>query len=293
MTFYHDSFLAGVSRTIAMHTMFEPEDSVLVGVSGGPDSMALLYAMIDMSPEFSLTLSVAHVNHGIRGTDADKDELFVRSLSEKLGLPFHVKHGNVPHFKKTHRMSMEEAARTMRYEFFFNLVKEKGFTKIALGHHADDNAEQVLMNLLRGSGPTGLAGIPPKRRNIIVRPLIYSSKKAVDTFVRNKNIQYVRDSSNQDKRYLRNRVRHHLLPVLTDSYSTEIKKHLNRLARIVTDEEHWVKGYAKKEFDHHAIIDQDKSIFLNIEWLNSLPIAFRRRILRHAIHERGFAENRV
>ena len=183
MIFYHDSFLAGVSRTIAMHTMFEPEDSVLVGVSGGPDSMALLYALFDMSPELSLTLSIAHFNHGIRGADADKDERFVRSLSEKLGTPVYVKHGNVPHFKKTHRLSMEEAARDMRYAFFFELVKEKGFTKVALGHHADDNAEQVLMNLLRGSGPTGLAGIPPKRRNIIVRPLIHSSKDDVDAFV--------------------------------------------------------------------------------------------------------------
>ena len=286
MTFYDDNFLADVSRTIAIHAMFEPEESVLVGVSGGPDSMALLYALIDISSTqpLPLTLSIAHFNHEIRGADADKDECFVKSISEQLGIPVYVKRGNVPQFKKTHGLSMEEAARVLRYQFFFELAEEKGFTKIALGHHADDNAEQVLMNLLRGSGPTGLAGIPPKRQNIIVRPLIYSSKKDIATFVRKRNIQYVKDSSNQDEHYLRNRIRHHLLPVLKASYSAEIKRHLNKLARIVSDEDIWIKDYTKKEFDKHAIIDKDASIFLNIGWLNTIPIAFKRRILRHAIH---------
>lgn len=284
MTFNHDNFLKKASRTIATYAMFEPGDSVLVCVSGGPDSTALLYALLDLSAELSLTLSIAHFNHAIRTEEADKEAGFVKSLAKKLDIPFYVKKENVLRFKKISRLSLEEAARELRYKFFFDLADKKGFTKIALGHHSDDNAEQVLINLIRGSGLTGLSGIPAKRQNIIVRPLIHSSRDEIEEFIRKRDIRHVLDSSNQDKRYLRNRIRHHLLPTLKDSYNPGIKQNLNRLAHIITDEEAWILGYVKTEFDRHAIIGKDNSLFLNTAWMKDIPIALRRRILRHAIY---------
>jgi tRNA(Ile)-lysidine synthase len=284
MTSHHNNFLKKVSRTLAMHAMFEPEDSVLVGVSGGPDSTALIHALQDMSDELAITLSIAHFNHEIRRETADKEAGFVRSLAKKLNIPFYVKNENVLHFKKINHLSLEEAARELRYKFFFDLAKKKGFSKIALGHHWDDNAEQVLMNLMRGSGLTGLSGIPAKRQNIIVRPLIHSSRDEIEEFIRKRDIRYVSDASNQDKQYLRNRVRHHLLPILNDSYNPGIKQNLNRLAQIITDEEDWILRYVNAEFDKHAITGKDNSLFLNIAWIKCLPLALKRRILRHAIH---------
>ena len=149
MTFHHNNFLSKVSRTIATYNMFAPGDSVLVGVSGGPDSTALLYVLIDLSAELSLTLAVAHFNHEIRKEEADKEAVFVQSLAKKLALPFYIKNENVLSFRKQNRLSLEEAARKLRYRFYFNVAKKKGFNKIALGHHSYDNAEQMLMNLIR------------------------------------------------------------------------------------------------------------------------------------------------
>ncbi|MBW2222149.1 MAG: tRNA lysidine(34) synthetase TilS, partial [Deltaproteobacteria bacterium] len=164
-----------VEKTIKNYKMFDPQDSVLIGVSGGPDSVALLYVLLEIASGLSLTLGVAHLNHGIRGNDSDRDEKFVASLAKKLELPFYFKKKDVLSYKKHHKLSLEEASRSVRYEFFHQIAGENKYNKIALGHQGNDNAELVLMYLFRGSGPTGISGIPPVRDNFsqyskIVRP---------------------------------------------------------------------------------------------------------------------------
>ncbi|MBW2219115.1 MAG: tRNA lysidine(34) synthetase TilS [Deltaproteobacteria bacterium] len=283
MTFQHDYFLSKVSRTIATYNMFAPGDSVLVGVSGGADSTALLYTLIDLSAELSLTLAVAHFNHEIRKEEADKEAAFVQFLAEKLALPFYIKNENVLSFRKQNRLSLEEAARKLRYRFYFNVAEKKGFNKIALGHHSDDNAEQVLMNLIRGSGLKGLSGIPAIRQNMIVRPLIHSSRKEIEKFIQKRDLRHVLDASNQDSRYLRNRIRNSLLPILEESYNPGIKENLNRLSNIITDEEDWISTFVETEFKKNVVVAKDKSLLFAVSWIEGIHLALKRRILRHAI----------
>ena len=202
MATYDDTFLTRISRTIEKHNMFSPGDSVLVGVSGGADSTALLCALVDLSGEFSLSLAVAHFNHEIRIEEADRESDFVKSLAEKLAIPFFMKKKNALDFARQNRMSLEEASRKLRYRFYLDTAKSNGFSKVALGHNSDDNAEQVLMSLVRGSGLKGLSGIPPVRQEKIVRPLIHCSRSEIEEFISRRNIVHVSDSSNQDSRFL-------------------------------------------------------------------------------------------
>ena len=157
-----------VSRTISCHGMLAAGDRVLVAASGGADSTALLYVLHSLVPGRGITLAVAHLNHGLRGKAADDDACFVRNLASRLGLVFHGERIRMD----PSQGSIEERGRRARYDFFDRLTDEYDYSKIALGHHMDDNAEAVLLHLLRGSGIRGLSGIPPVREQRIIRPLI-------------------------------------------------------------------------------------------------------------------------
>lgn len=285
MPYQDDFFLRRVLQTITAHRMFKPGDRVLAGVSGGPDSMALLYALVSLSADLSVTVAVAHFNHQIRQEDAASDAEFVRAQAEQLALPFFFKKEDVLGYQKQHRMSLEEAARELRYRFLFDVAETQGFSKIALGHHADDNAEQVLMNLIRGSGLKGLSGIPAVRQRRVARPLIRSSKPEIDEFIRKRHIPFVMDASNQNRRHLRNRIRHHLMPLLKQQYNPAITNSLNRLAHIITDETEWISALIDKAFKENAAISGDKSIFLSLSWFEHAHPALKRHILRHAIQQ--------
>ncbi|MBW1983625.1 MAG: tRNA lysidine(34) synthetase TilS, partial [Deltaproteobacteria bacterium] len=232
-------------KTISAFGMIQKGDAILVGVSGGPDSVALLHTLRFLAPDVSFTLGIAHLNHCLRGNDSDDDARFVLSLCEKLDLPCYMAKENVLAYKKQHRLSLEEAARRVRYEFYYNTAKTNAFNKIALGHHQEDNAELILMHLFRGSGPLGISGIPPirklKKDNIrIIRPFIELSKTQIIDFLRKNNIEYVTDKSNQDTSHLRNNIRNDLLPLLKTSYNPKIIETLNRLSSIVRSEEKWM-----------------------------------------------------
>ena len=149
--------------TIKHHDMLSHNGRVLIGLSGGPDSVALLLLMLLLQSRFNLTLGIAHINHCLRGDESDRDEMFAEKLAQTHHLPFHLARIDVPARAKREKRSFEEAARLVRYEFYTDLCKTYGYTRVALGHNSNDNAEQVLMNLLRGSGTKGLGGIPPVR----------------------------------------------------------------------------------------------------------------------------------
>ena len=153
--------------------MFSRGDSVLVAVSGGPDSVALVHVIRTLAVEYSLRPAIAHLNHCLRGPDSDRDAEFVIAIARQLGVPIYAERKDVLAFQRSCRLSPEDAARRIRYKFYEEVAAKYGFNKIALGHHSDDNAELVLINLLRGSGPSGLSGIAPVREGKIVRPLIY------------------------------------------------------------------------------------------------------------------------
>jgi len=172
-----------VEKTAVHFKMFRSGDKVLVGLSGGADSVALLHILFSLKNKFSIKVGAVHLNHCLRGQESERDEQFAMDMAEKLDVPFYHGKIDVKKFCKKNKLSLEDAARQVRYDFFEKIAKKNGYSKIAVGHHADDNAELILMNILRGSGPSGLSGILPVRNLKIVRPLIELTRVKILEFL--------------------------------------------------------------------------------------------------------------
>lgn len=272
-----------VQGTLIEHAMLATGDRVLVGVSGGPDSMALLHLLGRIAPRWNLTLGVAHLNHCLRGAASDSDAEAVRRTAAALDYPYHAGRARVMRVKRKLGLSLEEAARRVRYAFFNKVMVSAGYTKLALGHHMDDNAEQVLLALLRGTGPRGLSGIAPMRENRIIRPLIASRRSQIEAYIHNAGISCVRDASNTDTRFLRNRIRCDLMPLLAASYNPRIVERLNGLADVMRTEEAWMKGVVGEQY-RQAVLDRSKDSFvLAVQALRTAPTALSRRMIRMAL----------
>ena len=203
----YSSFIKEIQETIRQYAMFQEKDRVLVAVSGGPDSIALLYVLHHLVPSLNLKLLVAHVNHLLRGEESTQDAAFVRNIAFELGLKFCLTEVDVRARASEKKMSTQEAARDLRYEAFIDLGKRYQVSKIALAHTADDQAETVLMHILHGAGPEGMGGIPPVREGLFVRPLIKMPRTMIEAFLKRERISFRHDSSNDSRKYLRNRIR--------------------------------------------------------------------------------------
>lgn len=230
-----------VRETIRRYRMFDPGDNILVAVSGGPDSVALLRILLSLPMLHNNSIGVAHFNHLLRNDASDADAAFVKRLCESLGLPCFSGAFDCRNQPFGPGVSPEDAARKARYRFLFETAQQHGYHKIALGHQADDNAEQVLLALFRGSGLKGAAGIPPVRNGIIVRPLIRTRKKALLDFLHANCLDWRIDASNSDTAFLRNALRHEIMPQLRKRFSDAVPEILNRFAQIASDEDEWVE----------------------------------------------------
>ena len=272
-----------VRETISVHRMFSRGDSVLVAVSGGPDSVVLAHVLLTLALEYSLRPAIAHLNHCLRGPDSDRDAEFVIALARQLGVPVYAERKDVLAFQKRRRLSLEEAGRRIRYEFFDAVSAKYGFNKIALGHQSDDNAELVLINLLRGSGPLGLSGIAPVREGKIVRPLIHLRRSEIINYLAEKKLPYVTDASNTDPAFMRNKIRHHLIPELQTAYNPRIIETLNRLGEIIRAEDQWLDDVLGPVLKQCVSFRADQKISLALPDFNRLPKAVKRRVVRKAI----------
>jgi tRNA(Ile)-lysidine synthase len=275
--------LQKVARTILRHNMFSKGDSVLTGVSGGPDSVALLHILVHLAPEWELTIGIAHLNHSLRGAESDRDADFVAELAASLNLPcyseaIHIR--NDPAFRK---LSLEAAARQVRYDFFDRISRRNGYHKIAIGHHRDDNAELMLMFLFRGSGPLGFSGIPPVREGKFVRPLISIGRNELVAFLDENEITYQVDKSNRDMRFLRNRIRHETIPYIQACCNPGIIETLNRFSEIVRSEDEWMNEIIQPICDKLLVSAGQHQLELAISALTALPEAVMRRVIRTAI----------
>jgi len=277
-----------VKNTITTFKMFLPGDSVLVGVSGGPDSVALLHILVTLAPEFSLRIGLAHLNHSLRQKESDADAKFVLSLAGKLSLPCHIDKQDVRGYQLEKKLSLEEAAIHLRYLFYERIAIKDGFNKIALGHQSEDNAELVLMNIFRGSGQTGLSGIPPVRASRkgdaqIVRPLIRLSRPEIIDYLDAKGLKYVTDRSNKNTIHLRNRIRHHLIPDLKASYNPNIIDTLNRLSSIMRSDAKWIENITDRMFESFLLDIRQNKIVLSANEVAKIDIAAGRRVIRKAL----------
>jgi tRNA(Ile)-lysidine synthase len=259
----------------------------LVAVSGGPDSVALLHLLYDLSQELRLHLEVAHLQHGIRGEEAQEDARFVADLAEKIQLPFHLREVNLPRLKSAAgKGNLEALAREARYRFFATIARHRKLGKIATAHTEDDQAETVLMWLLRGSGMKGLGGMSPvqplnitdggsSNQYAIVRPLLGVSKAEIVGFLGEKQLTYRVDRSNQEPLFLRNWIRLSLIPLLKDKTDASLSSRLARQAELIRDEEHLLNKSAHAELDKIRTSDG-----INGRALCDYGTAMQRRLLR-------------
>ena len=275
--------LKTVKNTISEYRMLKKGDSVLVAVSGGADSVTLVHVLSTVIGEYSLRLAIVHLNHGLRGKDSDRDAKFAAALARQIDLPFHTQKINIRAYRRNQNLSLEEAARKIRYEFYESIAAKFGHNKIAVGHHSDDNAELVLMNLLRGSGPLGLSGIAPVREGKIIRPLIHLKRSEILEYISANDLRYVTDASNTNMKFQRNKIRHHLIPELKNSYNPRIIDTLNRLGTIMRAEDRWFEDTIKPAFERCITLKTSDTINLTISDFGELDQAAKRRIIRKAI----------
>ncbi len=216
---------------IGKYQLVSENDKIIVAVSGGIDSTVLLDLMMDLKDRLNLEIAVAHINHKLRGEESEEDEAFVKKLADNYGIECFVHCANTKAFMVEHKTSLQVGAREIRYKFFQTVKILKNFTKIATAHNANDNAETVLFNLLRGSGTSGLGGIPVKRGDII-RPLLFAERKDIEQYAKLKSLQFRLDSSNTKDYYTRNLIRHSLLPQIQEKINPSAVNTLNRTAAI-------------------------------------------------------------
>jgi len=219
-----------VTGTITKYKLIRKNDKIVIGVSGGPDSLALLYLLNSLKKEFKLSLHIAHLDHGLR-KDSSRDAEFVKKVAEKLNIPVTIQRINLKTLVR--KGSLEEIARNARLGFLFETARSVKTDKIALGHNLDDQAETVLMRILRGSGLYGLSAILPKRKIAgfeIIRPLINLKRKEIETYLKKRKISPRIDRTNKDEIYLRNKIRNHLLPQMEKNYNKKIKETLSNIA---------------------------------------------------------------
>ena len=265
-----------IKNTIADFDMLQRGDCVVVAVSGGPDSVCLLHVLYMLRDVFGIHLVVAHFDHGLR-PDRDEDEtMFVESLARRLKLPFET--GKAIGLADGSG-SLEERARGARYEFFEDIRARYSAQKIALGHNLNDQAETVFMRFLRGSGISGLSGMPPKRGDMIIRPLIEISRDEIESYLMHNGLTYVTDLSNFDKDYLRNRIRLEIMPLLRE-YQPRIIEIMARTACIMREEDEPLDAQAKKWLEERISIAKDGTVSISLSSLLSLHKAFRTRVLR-------------
>ncbi len=263
--------------------MVREKDAVLIGLSGGPDSVALARGLVALRSRFRITIGLAHLNHMLRGEESERDEAFVNHLAKELNLPLFTEHQDIKKIAADTGTSLEDAGRSARYAFFEATATAFGYSKIALGHTWDDNGEQVLLSLIRGAGPTGLKGIPPRRGERIIRPLIQTQKSEILAFLDHMDQDYVLDSSNLTEQFLRNRVRNQLIPLLEQSYNPKIRDSLDRSGQIIREEDEFVQALAITALDGIQTEQTADSLSLSLEGLSALHPALVSRIIREAI----------
>ncbi|MCP4537635.1 MAG: tRNA lysidine(34) synthetase TilS [Chloroflexi bacterium] len=301
--------LKQVRHTIEKHGLLAPDDGLVVGVSGGPDSVCLLHILLRLNREqgYRLRIHVAHLHHGARGAEADADAEFVTTLATEWGLAITVDRQDVPALARAHKLAFEETARRVRYMFLAQVANEAGVHKITVGHNADDQAETVLMHFLRGAGPTGLRGMLPltpltdyrlamqetghkepyhsllHSASCIIRPLLEIPRADIEQYCANQNIASRFDHSNLDTTYFRNRLRHELLPLL-ETYNPNIRTRLCRTAAVVAadyelltqlQEQTWIEVVCETG-DEFTTFDKTK-------W-RALPVAMQRATIRQATY---------
>lgn len=271
-------------NTITNLNLLKRKDRVILGISGGPDSIYMLHKFLEIKEEYKLSLVCAHFNHGLR-PEADEEERFVKKVCKEAGLKCISEKKNVGQFFKGD--SLEQTARILRYDFFMKVSRQEKIKKLALAHHKDDLVETVLIRILRGSGLRGLRGFLPisKYKGLtVIRPLIETNKKDIVSWLKDKKIAYCIDKSNLEDKFLRNKVRIKLLPFLKE-FNPNVTENLYNLAGNLSLDYDFIYKASFDSFNSLKRGETKKGIKLDLEGLKKLPLAILNNVLRIAIEE--------
>ncbi len=273
--------------------MIEKGETLFVAVSGGCDSTVLLHLLLDLVPSWKLKLAVLHINHQLRGTASDQDEAFVRTLAKKNKIPFFTTKVPVKEVAREQKMSLEEAARTVRYEFFERMVKTKEAQKLVLAHTLDDQAETVLMRIMNGTGLQGLQAIRPKRKlggAYLIRPLIEVSRLEIRAFAKENHIKFREDKSNRSLRFVRNKIRLKLIPFMEKAFNPQVKKALARLPHLLDVDLSFLDETAETFYRKLAVEEGGKQISFLKQPFFQLKPSIQYRLISTALQKLGNAE---
>jgi tRNA(Ile)-lysidine synthase len=277
-TFFPSRFRAFVQE----HALLRTGDRVVAAVSGGVDSVVLLYLLAGDRARLQLDLVVAHFNHQLRGREADADEQFVGALAGKLGLNFRAGRGDVRGRARKQRTGIEETARELRYEFLQTVCLETKAVRIATGHNADDNAETMLLHLFRGAGVRGLAGIPVRRNEgLIIRPLLFATRNEIAAYATEQGISFREDTTNAEDDRARNVIRHHILPVARLRVQPGVVRTLLRTAEVFRELDSYLAQIARTGLDQVIIRRTGEEVHLSLPILLSFPTAVRQYLVMH------------
>lgn len=276
--------LVKVIENINRNRLIKKGEKVMVGVSGGPDSICLLHVLFSLKDELEIEIIAVHINHMLRGAEADADEEYVKSFCEESGIEFRAVKADVSNISKEKRISTEEAGRFARYKYFKELSAETGASKIAVAHNLNDQAETVIMNIIRGTGIDGLKGMDFKRGKI-VRPLLNVDRQEIEDYCKANNLKPRTDESNYSDVYTRNKVRLKLIPYMNKLFNTDTVAVINKMSSLVRDDSEYLDIIAEQTFGKSLLKKCDSEISLDILKLAGCHASILKRTIRFALNE--------
>jgi len=273
-----------VINTIKESNLIKNGDKIIVGVSGGPDSICLLNILNEIKEEFNIKLYVCHINHGLR-KNAILDEEYVEQFCKEKNIEFFAKKADIKSLATENKIGTEEAGRNVRYEFFEETLKKVNANKIATAHTENDNAETIIMNFIRGSSLSGLKGIEKSRQNKYIRPLINCNRKEIEEYCEKNNLKPRIDETNKENIYTRNKIRNICIPYIEKEFNENIVGTLNRLSEIIIDENNYMQVQTAEAYKNLVIEENEKNIILDLKNFNKEHIVIKRRLILYTINK--------
>ena len=284
-----------VLSTINKHELIQKGDKIVVGLSGGPDSVCLLHILSRLKDKFDLEIYAAHLNHQIRGIEAQKDAFYISKLCEEMGITFFIKSINVPEYCEKNGVSIEEGARKLRYEMFYEVKNNTRANKIAIGHNLNDQAETILMRIMRGTGLQGLKGIEYIRDGVIIRPILDIERSDIEKYCEQNNLNPRIDKTNLESIYTRNKIRLELIPYMKDNFNSNIIESIARMGNSLRSDNDYIENESLIKFKEVSNINDDSveinlSSYINLH--NSIKVRILRNSIKHILGDTNFIDQR-
>ena len=284
-----------VLSTINKHVLIQKGDKIVVGLSGGPDSVCLLHILSRLKEELDLEIYAAHLNHQIRRIEAQKDAFYISKLCEEMGITFFIKSINVPEYCEKNGVSIEEGARKLRYEMFYEIKNNTRANKIAIGHNLNDQAETILMRMMRGTGLQGLKGIEYIRDGVIIRPILDIERNDIEEYCKQNKLNPRIDKTNLESIYTRNKIRLELIPYMKDNFNSNIIESIVRMGNSLRSDNDYIESEALIKFKEVSNIKSD-SVEINlkpyINLHNSMKVRILRNSIKHILGDTNFIDQR-